>query len=100
MHTRRTNYKKMEKSFNELCHYTEEKFNDMNDKYDELKATLSNDIVEKLKETLNKEISKIIEKLEVQIHQFCQNKSFLQEQIRELKKKQNRIKPLQLLMKK
>ena len=54
MHTRRTNYKKMEKSFNELCHYTEEKFNDMNDKYDELKATLSNDIVEKLKETLNK----------------------------------------------
>ena len=42
MHTTRANYKKMEKSFSDLRDYTEEKFNDINNKYDELKATLSN----------------------------------------------------------
>ena len=79
----------MEKSFNELRFYMEEKFNDMNDKYDELKATLSNDTLEKFKETFKEETSKTNDKLEVKIHQLSQNKSFLQEQIRELKK-QNR----------
>ena len=38
---------------------------------------------------MKEEISKIIDKLEVKIHQLCQDKSFLQEQISELKK-QNR----------
>ena len=42
MYTTRANYKKMEKSFSDLRDYTEEKFNDINNKYDELKATLSN----------------------------------------------------------
>ena len=55
----------------------------------ELKATLSNDTVEKFKEILKEEISKINDKLEGKIHQLCQDKSFLQEQISELKK-QNR----------
>ena len=56
----------------------------------ELKATLSNDTVEKFKEILKEEISKINDKLEGKIHQLCQDKSFLQEQISELKK-QNRV---------
>ena len=80
----------MEKSFNDLRDYIEEKFNDINNKYDELKATLSNDTVEKFKEILKGEISKINDKLEVKIHQLFQDKSFLQEQISELKK-QNRV---------
>ena len=60
--------------------------NCINKKYDELKATLSNDTVEKFKE----EISKINDKLEGKICQLYQGKSFLQEQISELKK-QNRV---------
>ena len=79
----------MEKLFNDLRDYIEEKFNDINNKYDELKATLSNDTVEKVEEVLKEELSKINDKLEVKIHQLCQEKSFLQEQINELKK-QNR----------
>ena len=51
--------------------------------------TLTNDIIERLKEVLKEEMSKINDKLEGKIHQFCQDKSFLQEQINELKK-QNR----------
>ena len=90
MYTTRVNYNKMEKSFNDLRDYIEEKFNDMNNKYNEFKATLSNDTVEKFKEILKEEISKINDKLEGKIHQLCQDKSFLQEQISELKK-QNRV---------
>ena len=86
MYATRANYKKMEKSFNSLRDYIEEKFNDINNKYDELKATLSNDTIEKFKEVLKEEISKINDKLEGKIHQLCQDKSFLQEQIRKLKK--------------
>ena len=56
----------------------------MNYKYDELKATLSKDTLEKFKETFKEETSKANDKLEVKIHQLSQNKSFLQEQIREL----------------
>ena len=63
----------MERSFKHLHDYIEEKFNDINNKYDELKATLSNNTVEKLKETLSEEISKINAKLEVKIHQLCQD---------------------------
>ena len=105
MSTTRANYNKMEKSFNDLRdYYIEEKFNDMNNKYDELKATLSNDTIEKFKGILNKEISKITDKLEGKFYQVCQEKSFFQEQIRELKKKKkkkkNRTEPLQLLVKK
>ena len=40
----------MEKSFSNLRDFKEEKLNDVNKKYDELKATLSNDTVEKFKE--------------------------------------------------
>ena len=57
MYTTRANYKRMEKSFNDLCDYIEEKFNDISNKYDELKVTLSNDTVEKSKEVLKEEIS-------------------------------------------
>ena len=49
MYTTRGNHKKMEKSFNDLRDYTEQKFNDMINKYDEVKATISNDTVEKFK---------------------------------------------------
>ena len=56
----------------------------------ELKATLSNDAVEKFIDILKEEISKINDKLEGKIHQLCRDKSFLQEQIKELKK-QNRV---------
>ena len=73
MYATRANYRKMERSFKHLHDYIEEKFNDINNKYDELKATLSNDTVEKLKETLSEEISKINAKLEVKIHQLCQD---------------------------
>ena len=38
--------------FHNLHDYIEEKFNDMNNKYSELKATLSNDTIEKFKEIL------------------------------------------------
>ena len=62
MYTTRANYKKMEKSSNDLRDYIE-KFNDINNKYDELKATLNNDTVEKFKEVLKEEISFV--KLEV-----------------------------------
>ena len=70
-------YTTMEKSFNDLRDYIQEKFNDINNKYDELKTTLSNDTVEKFKEILKEEISKINYKLEGKIHQLCQDKSFL-----------------------
>ena len=40
----------MEKSFSNLRDFKEEKLNDVNNKYDELKATLSNATVEKFKE--------------------------------------------------
>ena len=73
MYATRANYRKMERSFKHLHDYIEEKFNDINNKYDELKAKLSNDTVEKLKETLSEEISKINAKLEVKIHQLCQD---------------------------
>ena len=73
MYATRANYRKMERSFKHLHDYIEEKFNDINNKYDELKATLSNDTVEKLKETLSEEISKVNAKLEVKIHQLCQD---------------------------
>ena len=39
MYTTRANYEKKEKSFNDLPDYIEEKVNDINNKYDELKAT-------------------------------------------------------------
>ena len=65
------------------------KFNDINNKYDKLKATLSNDTVEKFKEVLKEEIFKINGEIEIKIQQLFQDKSFLQEQISELKK-QNR----------
>ena len=70
MYTTRANYKKMEKSFNNLRDYVEEKFNDMNNKYDELKATLCNHTAEKFKEILKEEISKINDKLEVRLINF------------------------------
>ena len=46
MYTTRANYQKMEKSFNDLRDYIEE-FNDINNKYNELKATLSSDTLKK-----------------------------------------------------
>ena len=61
----------------------------MNNKYDELEEILRNDTFEKFKEILKEEISKVNDKLEGKIHQLCQDKGLLQEQIRELKK-QNR----------
>ena len=54
----------MEKSFNDLCDYMEEKFNDIINKYAELKSTSSNDTVENIKDILKEEISKINDKLE------------------------------------
>ena len=39
---------------------------------------------------MSEEISKINDKLEDKIHQLCQDKGFLREQISELKKKKNR----------
>ena len=90
MYATRANYKKMEKWFSELRECIEQKFNDINNKYDELKETLSNDTVEEFKEILKEEISKINGKLGGKIHQLCQDKSYLQEQISELKK-QNRV---------
>ena len=65
--------------------------NCINKKYDDLKATFSNDTVEKFKEILKEEISKINDKLEGKICQLCQDKSFLQEQISELKKQNSDI---------
>ena len=85
----------MEKLFKDLRDYIEEKFNDINNKYDELKSTLRNDTVEKFKEILKEKNSKINDKLEGTMHQLCQDKCFLQEQISELKKTK-----LQLLVKK
>ena len=55
----RANYKKTEKFFNNLRDYIEEKFYDMNNKQDELKATLSNDTFEKFKEILKEELESI-----------------------------------------
>ena len=55
----RANYKKTEKSFNNLRDYIEEKFYDMSNKQDELKATLSNDTFEKFKEILKEELESI-----------------------------------------
>ena len=40
MYATRAKYKKMEKSFNDLHDYIEEKFNDINNTYDELKVKL------------------------------------------------------------
>ena len=60
MYTTRANYKKMEKLFSDLCDYIEKEFNHINNKYDQLKATLSNDTIEKFKEILKEEISKTL----------------------------------------
>ena len=49
----------MEKSYNGLRDYIQEKINDINDRYDELKATLDNDAIAKLKAALEEEISKV-----------------------------------------
>ena len=57
MYTARAKYNKMETSFNDLRDYIEEKFSDKNNKYDELRATLSTDIVKKFEEILKEEIS-------------------------------------------
>ena len=57
MYTARAKYNKMETSFNDLRDYIEKKFSDKNNKYDELKATLSIDIVKKFEEILKEEIS-------------------------------------------
>ena len=65
MYTTRANYKKMKKSIGNLRDYIQEKFNDINNKYDELKASLSNDTVERFKEILKEEISKINDKLDI-----------------------------------
>ena len=65
MYTTRANYKKMKKSIDNLRDYIQEKFNDINNKYDELKASLSNDTVERFKEILKEEISKINDKLDI-----------------------------------
>ena len=48
MYTTRTNYEKMEKSFNDFRDYIE-KFVGINNVHDYLKATLSNNTVEKFK---------------------------------------------------
>ena len=77
MCTTRANYKKIEKLFEDLLDYIEEKFNDMNNTYDKLKATLSNDTVEKFKEILKEDISKINGRLEGKIDQIYQDKSLL-----------------------
>ena len=58
MYTTRANYSKIEKLFNDLRDYIEEKFNDINNKCDDLKATLSNDTTEKFREILKEEITK------------------------------------------
>ena len=58
MYTTRANYSKIEKLFNDLRDYIEEKFNDINNKCDELKTTLSNDTTEEFRETLKEEITK------------------------------------------
>ena len=58
MYTTRANYSKIEKLFNDLRDYIEEKFNDINNKCDELKATLSNDTTEKFRKILKEEITK------------------------------------------
>ena len=87
MYTVRANYKKIGKSFNDLHEYIEEKFNDINNKYDELKVTLSNNTVETFIEILKEEFSKINDKLEGKIHKLCQDKFFPQERISKLKKR-------------
>ena len=58
MYTTRANYSKIEKLFNDLRDYIEEKFNDINNKCDELKATLSNDTTEKFRKILKEKITK------------------------------------------
>ena len=58
MYSTRANYSKIEKLFNNLRDYIEEKFSDINNKCDELKATLSNDTTEKFREILKEEITK------------------------------------------
>ena len=63
----------MEKPLNDLRDYME-KFDDMDNKYNGLKATLSNDTVEKFKEILKEEISKINDKLEDKLRQLRQYK--------------------------
>ena len=65
MYTTGANYKKMKNSLNSLCDYMQEKFNDINNKYDELKAAFSSETIEKFKEILKEEISKINDKLDV-----------------------------------
>ena len=55
----------MKKSIDNLRDYIQEQFNDINNKYDELKASLSNDTVERFKEILKEEISKINDKLDI-----------------------------------
>ena len=73
MYTARANYIKMEKSLHDLRDYME-KFDDMDNKYNGLKATLSNDTVKKFKEILKEEISKINDKLEDKLRQLRQYK--------------------------
>ena len=60
MYTTRANYKKMEKLFSDLRDYIEEKFDDINNKYDELKVTLSNDTVKSLKKFWKKKLVKLM----------------------------------------
>ena len=81
MYTSRANYKKTEKKFNGPRDYIDEKFNGCNNKYDELKAILNNDTVEKFKLTLKEEISKVYDKLEVNIHQPCPGKVFFKSKL-------------------
>ena len=70
MYTTRANYKKMQKSFNDLRDYIEEKFDDMNNKYGKPKATLSNDTVEKFKEILKEKSVKLMTNQKVRFTNF------------------------------
>ena len=50
----------MGRSFKHLRDYIEEKFNVINNKYDELKATLSNDTVKSLKKLCQTKLVKLM----------------------------------------
>ena len=58
-YTTGANYKNTEKSFKDLRDYIQEKFNDINNKYDELKAALSNDM-KSLKKIGKKKLVKLV----------------------------------------
>ena len=60
MHATRANYRKVEKLIDYLCQYTEEKFNDLKEKY---KVTLNNENVNQFKEFLKEYIGKYKDKL-------------------------------------